>query len=35
MSKELSVGASSLYRVVRRLVADGVVTKEGRALRMA
>ena len=35
ISKELGVDPPPLYRVVRKLQSDGVVKKEGRALRLA
>jgi predicted HTH transcriptional regulator len=35
ISGELGVDAPPLYRVVRKLVADGVVKKEGKGLRPA
>lgn len=35
ISKELGVDPPPLYRVVRKLQADGVIKKEGTALRLA
>jgi hypothetical protein len=35
MSAETGIDAPSLYRVVRRLTADGVIKKEGRSLQPA
>jgi len=35
LSRELGVDAPSLYRVVRKLVSDGVIVKEGKQLRSA
>jgi len=35
LSRELGVDAPPLYRVVRKLQAEGVVKKEGQALRRA
>jgi hypothetical protein len=35
ISRELGVDPPPLYRVVRKLLADGVVNKEGKSLQMA
>jgi DNA-binding IclR family transcriptional regulator len=35
ISRELDVDPPSLYRVTRKLLAEGTVSKEGKGLRLA
>jgi DeoR/GlpR family transcriptional regulator of sugar metabolism len=35
LAKELNVDAPPIYRVIRKLQAEGTITKDGKTLRMA